>query len=497
MSGIIQCLQRPVVNLLLLFGVLAFPGLAAPKPENAPPALPEEFELVELAFAPSGVFDLREDSGEVTFDALGRRFELELVEAPLFAPGARVVWRTAQGRDWLQTPRGVYLKGVVKGEPGSRVRLRIEDGQVEGFIQTEEDGFLLEAAEPYFPGVGKGETIIHRLSRAAALEGGLCGADWLPGIPAGDKLKSRAGADYLAGASAGVSGEIKEVELRLFLDSFYSRRNGVNSAERAHSLVHQINAIFEREFGVTLKIAETVVSTDPARDVVSGSTDATILLNELGRSKLLAGADLVHLFTGRDLNGGTLGVAWMGSVCNPEFAVGLSQDLSAADARLVTAAHELAHGLGARHDGSGYCRAEGPQWIMWPQLNAQATSFSTCSRNLVELNLPRFACVRPPAQDPLPAPHPISPSNVSGQMVRFEWESVAGAEGYTLEVIEDATSEVVIEAAVQETYLQPSLPFPLDHRYRWRVGTLRDKSVTARTEWQTFSVTGWRRLPRH
>lgn len=67
--------------------------------------------------------------------------------------------------------------------------------------------------------------------------------------------------------------------------------------------------------------------------------------------------DTTHMFTGRDLAGATIGLAYLGTVCNTPYAYGLSQSRFSLQPgrRAALTAHELGHNFNANHcDASGF-----------------------------------------------------------------------------------------------------------------------------------------------
>ena len=58
-----------------------------------------------------------------------------------------------------------------------------------------------------------------------------------------------------------------------------------------------------------------------------------------------------QLYSGIDLDGNTVGLAYIGTMCNQRASIGLSQDSrSGVDSVGSTAAHELGHIFGMNHD---------------------------------------------------------------------------------------------------------------------------------------------------
>ncbi|MFQ5806245.1 MAG: immunoglobulin domain-containing protein, partial [Phycisphaerae bacterium] len=68
--------------------------------------------------------------------------------------------------------------------------------------------------------------------------------------------------------------------------------------------------------------------------------------------------DVAHLMTGKDLNGGVIGIAWLGVICNTSQGYGLSQSRFTGNFtnRVGLTAHEVGHNWDAVHcDGDGDC----------------------------------------------------------------------------------------------------------------------------------------------
>ena len=59
---------------------------------------------------------------------------------------------------------------------------------------------------------------------------------------------------------------------------------------------------------------------------------------------------VTHLFTDRNLDGSTIGIAYLDSLCDVHNAVGLTESRNAWLDSLVSA-HEMGHNFGADHDG--------------------------------------------------------------------------------------------------------------------------------------------------
>ena len=98
---------------------------------------------------------------------------------------------------------------------------------------------------------------------------------------------------------------------------------------------------------------------------VYSSNSASTLLNQFSsRWNTVHGGisrDTAHLFTGRSINGGTIGIAYLGTICFIPQSYGLSQSryTSNFNLRVSLTAHELGHSWAASH-----CDSANPCYIM-------------------------------------------------------------------------------------------------------------------------------------
>ena len=149
--------------------------------------------------------------------------------------------------------------------------------------------------------------------------------------------------------------ELQVCELSLDADFEFFSNFGSASATLAQLelIVNIVNDQYESEVGIRHTISEAVVRTtanDPY--TASGASD---LLTEL-QVFYIAGAgngtttgDLTHLFTGRNLDGSTVGIAYLSVVCNRTFGFGLSQRLPQLSRMTDVVAHELGHNWAQNH----------------------------------------------------------------------------------------------------------------------------------------------------
>ena len=401
----------------------------------------------------------------------------------MFSADSRIIWVDEEGREVEEAPENLFFKGIVEGEPTSSVRLTVLGPSLEGIIITQEEIYFLEPAKRYLPSAKHNQILSYRFSDLDALWqdhqcalGDTQTASIDQTIPSADTpWQTDRVYDTLfdEARSLSVTGEEREVELGLVVDSYYYQQHGTSSATRVQSIIHQMNSLYESQLGLTFRISETRVSTNSSQDSLSSTTDVSDLLSESSTSQMVAGNDLVHLFTGRDLDGSAVGIARGGGICHESMAVGISQDLSSSKLRIVLAAHEIGHNLGALHDGEGFCSEAQGGNIMWPLLEAQASSFSECSVASISRRLGRAQCLEGLPGQPLAAPVGVAPEgSVSSREPIFEWQPVEGAQAYHIEVYEESNDRTVISENVVATAYQATEPLHRLYAYSWRVSAV-------------------------
>src|SRR5262249_4400984 len=102
-----------------------------------------------------------------------------------------------------------------------------------------------------------------------------------------------------------------------------------------------------------------------------------------------------HLMTGRDLDGDTVGIAYMGSVCDSQSADSLSDGAHSTLMSALITAHELGHNFNAPHDGEpGACASTPQTFLMAPKINF-SDQFSSCSLDQINARIRTASCLAP------------------------------------------------------------------------------------------------------
>lgn len=337
-----------------------------------------------------------EGPATLSFDAFGRTFELKL------EPNARLL--SSLSRSALADGVEIY-RGQLAGKADSWARIVVYDGMPRGMIRDGADLFAIEA-----PGdslVETGSPVIYRLADTFIAPGAMtCGSESLSGN--GAAVFSRLVGELSASMAQG-PGAVSEIDIGAVGDfEFTSARGGDAAAVTAITVrLNNVDGIYSQEIGVQVNVPVIDTFSDPASnpfttpvDPATNETDAGALLDELRSYRANTPSQnslgLTHLWTGRDLEGSTVGIAYNGVLCRSGVGAGLSEGNSTAVFDSLIAAHEIGHNFGAPHDGTpgSACEAEPQTFIMAPMLNG-STQFSPCSKSIMQSSASAAACVVP------------------------------------------------------------------------------------------------------
>jgi len=168
-------------------------------------------------------------------------------------------------------------------------------------------------------------------------------------------------------------------QLGVDTDYEYYQDWGSQTESRINQVINSVNVQYEDEVQLTHLITTIIVrssSSDPYT-----TTDAGSFLDQFGtewnNNQGSIPRDVAHLFTGKNLAGGTIGIAWLGVVCYTSSAYGLVESDCCGSFGCTTdlSAHEIGHNWGAGH-------VENPSFnTMYPSLTCAnlfaASSIST------------------------------------------------------------------------------------------------------------------------
>jgi hypothetical protein len=322
----------------------------------------------------------------VRFDALGRSFDLRLETNERVISGLSHASRHAG--------IGVY-RGRLANHPDSWLRIVVYDGMPRGLIWDGNEMFAIEA--PGDSALSADTTVIYRLADSYFLPGTMnCGTHSLAGKTAAVwKNLGAAGKSAIASAPGAVS----EITMSAIGDyEFTSAKGGDVAAVAAITTrLNNVDGFFSEQVGVQINVQLIETHSDP-NDPFGDTLVADELLDELSLYRLQTPAHnakgLTHLYTGRNFDTTTVGIAWRGTLCDDFVGAGVSEGRSNALNDSLIAAHEIGHNFGAEHDGDpgSACEADSGPYIMSPSING-SQQFSACSIGVMQAEAAAAACV--------------------------------------------------------------------------------------------------------
>jgi len=325
---------------------------------------------------------------QMRFQALGKSFDLQLVVNERIAAAIQ--------SEVAQAEVEVY-RGQLANNPQSWARIVVFNGMPRGMIWDGVEMYAIEA--PGDSALSIDSAVIYRMADAFVVSGTMsCGSDFLTGSAA-SLLKQIGTSTKVAVARS--AGAVSEITLSAIGDfEFTSARGGDSAAIAAITTrLNNVDGYFSEQVGVQINVPPDAieVNSDPA-DPFTDTLDSGILLDELSEYRLQTAVHnsrgLTHLWTGRDLDTTTVGVAWRGTLCEDYFGAGLSEGNGGALIDSLIAAHEIGHNFGAQHDGETgtSCASETGRFIMSPSING-SLEFSACSIGVMQASAAAASCV--------------------------------------------------------------------------------------------------------
>jgi len=303
-------------------------------------------ELIDLAVpAPGGPF-------AATVTIQGEEYLLDLAPRSMRSPKFEVLIQVADGslqHAEVEAPK--TYAGEVVGVPGGIVAASVLEDGLHAMIQMPDVVYYIEPLSFVVAGMDgdvhvaydKGDVIDHGKSCGGAI---------------GVNLPQPQG-----GGGGVADGSLQVAEIACDADVEFYNLNGQSQQATVDDVELVLNAVrgqYETQNGISYLITTIIVRT--AEPDPYSTTDPEALLGQFqshwNSSQGGVVRDVAHLFTGKNVNGGVIGIAFLSVVCNTGSAYGLSQSRFSGSfpQRQDLTAHELGHNWSAPHcDQGGGC----------------------------------------------------------------------------------------------------------------------------------------------
>jgi len=301
-----------------------------------------EFIRIDIDAAPGEAF-----AAPVLID--GVEYTLDLAPHSVRSPGYALY---VGGPDELvQIEPGPVrtVRGTIMESPGARVIGALHDDGLHLMIDLGPmhggDRYWIEPISRLLGGAGAPgiHVVYHDSDRLPS--GGTCATDQGLAALVDTGLPNEAATD------GGGCNEVRTAELALDCDNQYYNDWGSGTENRVNLVINLVDGQYEDQVEIVHFISGLVIRTSPTYT----TNDAFTLLNQF-RNRWLSQhgdihRDVAHLFTGRNLNGGTIGIAWtIGGICTSSaYCLSESDCCGGIGCATDLTAHELGHLWGAFH----------------------------------------------------------------------------------------------------------------------------------------------------
>ncbi len=317
---------------------------------------------------------------DMTLELGGMTLPMSLFPNPVRRANAKVFLSTATGVKQLPSRPNTTYAGELQTVQGGEIRLLIDEDMIGGAFAHNGKEYMVEPLWYYIKGADHNLIVVYEASISESVQDMMCGTD--VSIHQSED-HDKVGHDH-DGDMAGVSGNAcKQVEYGAACDyAFYDEYGGGAGAQNRIDLIMNLvegqynNGQLQHTY--EFDIVEYWFSDCNNCDPWSGSNDAGTLLGSFrswGNSGgFSVDTDVAGLWTDRDFNGGTIGIAYLNGVCN-SFGYHCLQDWTSNTSLMrVMVSHEFGHNFSCDHDPAG------SNTIMAPSVN-NTTTWSNNSIN--------------------------------------------------------------------------------------------------------------------
>ena len=301
--------------------------------------------------------EARDGSGVmISIEMDGREVVLDLAPKSFRSDSFTLVLAGDNGeRIEVAAPPPSTYRGTIAGDPTTVVAGSIIDGEANLMIVTDEGTWSVQPV----PAEGEGIHAIYS-ERDVIPHEGVCIVPEAGEVPNVMDMLPKP-----TFAMRGTEGEFRVAEIAIEADwrlfNTYFGQNQTALLNDIDSVIAGLSAIYERDVLLTYELTHVLIRTTSASDPYTTNDPSGLLgqfqswwnTNQGGIPR-----DVAHLWTGRNMSGSTIGIAYLGVICT-QSAYGADQIRFSGNfnSRVGLFSHELGHNWNAPHcDGTSSCR---------------------------------------------------------------------------------------------------------------------------------------------
>lgn len=380
---------------LLLAALVAAPAAVGQQARQAPPTLLAQFDVHAGSLQSISLPPSQHDRVLASVRLAGTSYTMDVTLHDVRSPGFELFERTSAGLIPLPRPDCVTYRGTLQELPLARVAATVVDGTMEAMIYIPatsptqlDQTWVIQPVRRVQPNASPSLHVVYQEADSVMLPY-QCGTD-TSGAPS---TPAAGGGDFTA---------VCEIAIEADRQFWQWNNSSVTQTQNdITSVMNQVDFIYDRDVDVNFTVVTVVVTTA----TVYTTNDSSALLSQFSNfwntNNGAVHRDVAHLFTGRNLTGSTIGVAYLGVICSQGNGYGLSQSdfTNNFNRRVGLTCHELGHNFSANH-----CNGNNPCYIMCASLNGcnnSVTQFGASSAAQIDGYAHSSPCMPPPAVAPV------------------------------------------------------------------------------------------------
>ena len=388
-----KVLQKLIAAVLMVGASSMLYGVEPKAPEEQTRIFyhePFEFQMLDMIGRRQATEIGTDEAFTLLVEAHGQQFELVLES------NQQLIANLPQDQQDSLADVQLY-RGYIVGVPGSWARLTQIGDQFSGSLWDGIELYFIDPVDAIADDLGtldavagtrratRDASVIYRLSdtdmgdQSCALE------------PAEQPLQEYG---HLVGElrRAAQASAMQQLDIAIVADAQFVQANS-NPTTAVVTRMNVVDGIFSEQVGVHLNVIQIKLLNNNGSLT---STNASGLLKDFRAytaSSSFHNPGLAHLVTGRNLQGSTIGIAYISVLCS-SYGVAVSEVIGSGTTRALTIAHELGHNFGAPHDNQSgsICNYIPNGYIMNPSLNG-SDQFSQCSLDQMQLRINSATCL--------------------------------------------------------------------------------------------------------
>ncbi|HMS99511.1 MAG TPA: PKD domain-containing protein [Saprospiraceae bacterium] len=334
--------------LYILFVWIGFQGLMGQSSSFKP--IDQKFRKFEILNLPSAqlyssISAQRSEQKKITLN----NWDLTLFDSEIISANYSARIATANGILQERAPSVLALNGYTR--QGGRASLTFADNFIYGYVEADGTTYFIEPLYHQTRTPSTDQFIIYTAADILDDEEHTCATD----------SPEKIGHEHDHGSEqANRAGLCFEVEYAIANDFLMFQAYGTSNGVQNHAIgvLNNVQTNYDDEFAdeIQFVIVEQFVSTCSTCDPWTNSTVAENVLNSFtdwAPGGFAFNHDIGSIWTDRDFNGSTIGIAWVGALCTPIQYNALQDFSSNANLKRVMVAHEFGHNFDASHDASG------------------------------------------------------------------------------------------------------------------------------------------------